>query len=524
MSQEVSYDALPDPPRQENSNPEDPDGWTTWTGTTPAFEEKLRDGLESNDFSTIRTNDLPVAVPHIVKAAQKAPDELLVEAFGFSIMGRNMDLIMEFFERISMKGVDLDGLYPFHLATSYIDGSRTCCDLLDNLVAIMPPQTSILKVHTNELGHTVLDNLMIAILKGHTSCAPGDVEDSWQKQKRCDGEEVDICGRWDADSACLRILLAHGEAAIPFEWKHKFCHTSAQTICHSINSIFYPSYAPEINTPSGIFLKRCLHCGLKLQLLPLHTLVLTALALAQQGTKAEDLFGIMACALCLLSHGVNSSLATQISLVALLRPQEESSDRCSHRELSATELAEQLASLFQNTWSEAIRVGWNLLTYVLHASHEEWKLERSSDDEEMDVGSDSEVADGRSNHGIALTGPPECCDDNYKGNFFGSNAHLGVLHATIQAEMLIYRRLDEGDSWISAHFNMREVWEGLRDRNELRVGLVEKGLLKPFCMCGIFHDDSRFCAGLTHPCASYFMNMEDWSRTTFIQFPERNAE
>jgi hypothetical protein len=79
----------------------------------------------------------------------------------------------------------------------------------------LPAKYSLRKLYTNELGHTVLDNLMISILKSHTDCLPGTVDEAFNKQKRFSGEEVDICGRWDADSAHIRTLLARGESRIP---------------------------------------------------------------------------------------------------------------------------------------------------------------------------------------------------------------------------------------------------------------------------------------------------------------------
>lgn len=109
--------------------------------------------------------------------------------------------------------------------------------------------------YTNDRGHTVLDNLMIAILKGHTSCTPGQVDNAFKGQVRFSGEEVDICGRWDADSGCIRELLAKGIHRIPFQWEHKFCHTSIQTICHSIMTIWGTEHAPNINAYSGLFIK-----------------------------------------------------------------------------------------------------------------------------------------------------------------------------------------------------------------------------------------------------------------------------
>lgn len=60
------------------------------------------------------------------------------------------------------------------------------------------------KPHINDLGHTVLDSLMASILKSHTSRVPGVVHTTFGNDQRFAGEEVDICGRWDADSDSIR--------------------------------------------------------------------------------------------------------------------------------------------------------------------------------------------------------------------------------------------------------------------------------------------------------------------------------
>jgi hypothetical protein len=517
----ISYKPLPDLPEEEHYNPYDESTWKPWKDIpgAPKFDEILRNGLESNDFSNLKASDLPIAVPQVIKAAQKSPDELLLEAFGFSIIGRNEDLIRELADQIANKELEVRELYPFHLATSYLDGSRTCCNMIAFLIRVTPLRQS----YINSLGHTVLDNLMIAILKAHTSCAPGDVDNVWQKEKRFVGEEVDICGRYDADSNCVQTLLKEGEATIPFEWKHKFCHTSAQTICHCINTIFISESAPDINTASGLFLKRCSHCGLKLQLYPLHCMVLTAFALAQQGTKGEDLFGILACVLCLLWHDADPLLAAPISLAAFY--QNGDVDKCSHEELYAVDLAEKLMVLFQDAWTDPIRTGWQLFCFLLRSSLEERKSTKpTASDEYHDGGEmkiDSESDDSyRSNDNTA--GHNNSCEFTYWENPFGNNKDLGTFHAAIQTEMVTYRRLAEGDAWTSNNFNMQEILWSLTTEEEPKIGFVENGLMKQYCKCGIFIDDSRLCVCADQACKFYFMNLENWSRMEFIELPDRD--
>lgn len=525
----VLYQPLPGPPAEIFDNPYGEGSWRAWGNSkpSPSFEETLTNGLESNDFSTFRVSDLPVAVPQIAEAARRSPSELLVEALGFSIMGRNVDLTVQLAEKLfDLTEKDHGDFYPFHLATSYLDGSQTCCSLLDLLVSAMPPKLSIRQTYTNNLGHTILDNLMICILKSHSSCVPGDVDDVWQKEKRFAGEEVDICGRWDADSDCVRSLLANGEVTIPFEWKHKFCHTSAQAICHCINTMFFPSYAGDIDTASGLFVKRCLNCGFKLQLKPLHTLVLTALALAQQGAAGEDLFGILACALSILWNGADASLTAEISLDLLLRG--EQTDHCSHKELSPADLAELLASQYQIAWTKDVRIGWQIFCYLLRSSSEEWISDKSRankgsnyssfGDDEMEIDRDSESDDG------SFGMEHECCDGGKGCCYFGRNEDLGRIYAAVQTELVTYRRIAENDPWTSTNFNMEELLQSLLREYKPRIGLLEKGLLKSFCRCGLFYHDFGRCLTAEDACVSYFMNMDVWSRASFIGMPERGYE
>lgn len=215
------------------------------------------------------------------------------------------------------------------------------------------------RLNINDLGHTVLDSLMIAVLKGHTSCMPVMIDPAMADIQPFMGEDTDICGRWDADSDCVRKLRAHGNAKIPFRWKHKFCHTSIQAICHSITLVFI--FAPEgdLNRPSGLFGRRCSYCGLKLQM--------TGFDLARVGCDGGDLFGITACLLCLLALGVNPCLKAGISLQALLN--DDDGDQCNHQRWSPVELAECIPTATSSTWLPEVKTGWRLFCNILRRAH-----------------------------------------------------------------------------------------------------------------------------------------------------------
>ncbi|KAH8779124.1 hypothetical protein F5882DRAFT_297741 [Hyaloscypha sp. PMI_1271] len=539
---EIGYDRVVSPePAEDMANPDDENSWRPWAevGTIHDFAQRLQENLESNDFSTVEIRDLPLSSGQIARAAKRSPEQLMEDAFGFSIMARNRDLVSDM-----MDGIDggahfsLHDLYPLHLASSYLDGSKTCCGVFNDIVEGMPSgEASVRKLYTNHLNHTVLDNLMIAILKGHTSCTPVMVDEAFKKERLFAGEEVDICGRWDADSDCIRHLHASGNPTIPQNWKHMFCHTSAQAITHCIGTLFSPHWGPDINTSSGLFLKRCHkeECGLKLQLKPLHTLVVTTVYLAQLGSDGENLFGMIACLLCLLGKGANPLLKANVSLNALLN--NDDSPKCSHFELDPLELTQKVPQKLISEWPQERITGWRTFCAILKLSQNEWNPPprpeppamapngNNEEDEDRDEDMDEDY-DNDSGEENCI--PAYCCDHDttpYQQNFFGKNKSLATLWAAVQTELLTYRRIAEGDPWISANFDMQSVFESLEKGKELSIRLVSEGMMKPFCSCGIFcNSEDPACLRVEEACASYFSNLEDWSRTTYLHaFEERTS-
>jgi hypothetical protein len=526
-----------------------PSPWCYWTihevfdgpkysvaGEAAQFRQKLKEALESSDFSTFKPTSLPVALPQVLKQTEKSPNEFFKEAFGFAIMGRDEDLVKSTCAEVLEQDLDFDGLFPYHLATSYLDGSRTCCNIFSMLVSRLAPWGWSDYGFTNSLGHSVLDNLMITILRSHTSLKPNEIDDTWDQETWFVGQEVDICGRWDADSECVRRLYARGRTTIPFSWKHKFCHTSAQTICHCINVIAKETgpcrgFCKE----SGLFLKHCSGCGLKLQLYPLHTLVLVAFHLAQHGCEGEDLFGILACLLCILRCGANPLRTADISL-SILQIRDDSSP-CDHMELSPGSLAETLESFFSSTWSKEISVGWQIIRFVLNSATEEWTCIQKIfngdkwdthittdgselNEDAMDMDSDA-YAHMANLEGEAWDSFEQCeCSE---GNFFGKSRVLGVLWAAVQTELLTYRRRKEDDPWTSDHFNMQDLLLSLKTRGQVGVKLVQDNMMKSYCECGVFTRGMVYCATtMEDACAFPFGNLEDedCGRTTFIDMPE----
>jgi hypothetical protein len=574
------------PPGQDNPDPEDESTWRPWPRAQYGdfkgdFVEKLQAGLESNDFSTIEARDLPISVGQIVKAAQRSPTQLLEEAFGFSIMARNRDLINNIIEQIDDgPEFSLKELFPLHLASSYLDGSNSCCGVFSDIVQGMPAgENSIRKLYTNHLNHTVLDNLMIAILKAHSSCTPAMVDEAFKNEPRFAGEEVDICGRWDADSDCIRHLQACARATIPQSWKHMFCHTSVQAITHCIGTLFSPHWGPEVNTPSGLFLKRCVNedCGLKLQLMPLHALVITAVYLAQLGGDGENLFGMIACLLCLLGKGANPLLKANISLKMLLG--DDNSHGCTHSELDPLEFANSVPQHHVSSWPQERVVGWRTFCSVLRLSQAEWDpvkavtdvatsnpaskdgfrriyssfvneadetgvlsldadaevgMEQDMNVEDMNVDDtdvedtnveDTDVEDSGLEEDHETDGMPGYCPDHweksFQKNYFGKNKTLATLWAAVQTELLTYRRLSEGDPWLSVNFDLTSVLASLESGEKLSIRLVSGGMMRPFCRCGVFRKArDPACVRVEQACARYFSNLEDWGRSTFLDADE----
>ena len=523
---EVEYteSAPTPPPETQQLDLEDEGSWPKWPASEHprTFTEKLNDGLGGNSFSNIKPNDLPIAVNQIAQAAKRSPEELDKEALGFGIMSRNGEFLSTLLVRWR-KTIDPDGLYPFHLAVTYLDGSKTCCNILEELERKKP--ISLRKLYVNDLGHTVLDQLMMGILKAHTSCLPVVVDVAFKKERRFEGEDVDICGRWDADSDCIRTLLANGTSVVPFEWKHMFCHTSAQTICHCIGTIFGPHWGPEINTPSGLFVRRCPDCGLKLQNLPLHTLVLVGLHVVQSGCEDENLFGILACLICLLNNGANPRLKANISLRALLG--QSDAGECDHVELDPLELAEKIPATLILAWSKALHIGWQVICKVLKHARMEWRLlpdgqygsafSTSSEDSECEM--DTNEGPSRANHPCAALFDDSFFPDDHV-SFFGESSVLPPLWAAIQAELLTYRRVNEGDPWISRNFDMDTLNQALDGGGDIGIALVQQKMMKPFCRCGRFLKALPACARVDDVAVHYFLNFEDMSRTTYIHSPE----
>lgn len=454
------------------------------------FEEVLRNNLESNRFSSYSVSQLPLGLSTLAQTVERSADEMIEEALGFAIMARNYDLTSITLDKIVDRDVDISCLYPYHLAATYLDGSVECCNVFSCISTLLKgTEYSMKNCFVNDLGHTILDSLMITILKSHTSIRPSTVEDAWSQDSRFPGEDVDICGRWDADSSCYRNLLATGKTGVPVHWKHKFCHTSALAIVHCLRVIKIWTGDWGFNQPSGIFINYCTDCGRKLVMLPFHVLVMVAFQLAQAGRDNEDLFGIIACLLQMLSWWPGHTKA-EISVNRLLGIE---ATCCDHQPLSALELARLLSNIRGNSWPRSITIGWGIMCHVLQECQDEFEEPKLSPSNWLkDKTHHINQRSLHTNDDIEFAGPMHGGDYVYHDRckkyrpMFGNNQYLGHMRAAIQAELLTYRRSQNGDPWLSQYLNMDVLLQSLQTKSPISTPFVDRSILQDHCSCGGF--------------------------------------
>ncbi|MCJ1396053.1 hypothetical protein MMC18_008940 [Xylographa bjoerkii] len=167
---------------------------------------------------------------------------------------------------------------------------------------------------------------------------------------------------------------------------------------------------------------------------------------------------------------------------------------CDHRELSAAELADSVPPSYIRQWSSLAQTGWNIFCLVLHRSEKEWEVSENP----LDV-----------NLG---------CPHLY-GSGFGSDKSLRILCSAVQTEALTYRRLKEGDPWMSSNFDMDSLLDGLREGNEVCVDLVENDMMN-LCKCGDFKKVPHHKSAPTRAekiTKYHFSNLDDRPRSTYIE-------
>lgn len=495
---ELEYEPLEiDDPERHDLGPQHP------------FVESLRQLIAANNFSTTSESNLPIAREMIVQSIERDGAALELDAWKLAIMAGNLDLLKDLFlgarreytgERLSES---IATIHPFHLAAAYLDGGRTCCMIFATLCETLRFDYAF-RYNFDNFGHTILDALMVSILRSHTNIHPEVVSYGFHSPHRFPGEEKDICGRWDADTPAVRELFKGGFARIPSAWKHPFCHTSVQAVCHSIICIFGRIVHPDIDTLSGLFVRRCTECGLELKLGPLHTVVVIAFYLAQLGMPEETLFGALAVMVTLLVFGADVSQETNVSVEEILGTAEPG--KCHHACYSPVELMHAVSENVMESWTEDCRLGWICCRLVLANIEREIVLGPDDDLETDYCEIDEDVLPHTSWLDRPCRGPK-----------------LGLLWATIQAEFLTYRRVSEDKGWLSENFSMRALKTWLEgDSEAFLTPLVQLEMLKSHSKCGWFLCDS---GEFVHPiaedvCVQHFMNMDVHGRASYLHSPD----
>lgn len=525
----------PSSPTSEGSDQfdiEDESTWREWDAQDGRdLTSTITEGLEANAFTNHQAEDVPLAIDQIVNTMSGSIKDARIEAIGFAIMTRNFDALTQLLLKRDFEPEALCSISPFHLAAKFLDGSKACCRVMDELLFRLQDEASIGVNYTDKLGLTVLDTLFMSILRSHSSVPPAVLGSIFSAPGlNFEGADVDICGRWDADSPCIRQLHATGATAIPHEWKHMFCHTSAQAVCHCLTLMFTLPWSPGINRTSGLFQRRCQSCGSDLKIGPLHAFVVVCFHLASAGRHGETLFGMLACLVRLLTLRADPLLSAQISLPALLGLGETA--ECQHQSFTPVELASAVPNTMINAWTPEVKLGWEAIKEVLNHCARGGRI-MNSDATTIFPNLSATPSHVGYNYKEYIERRPEL---NSNGEVCQHQIHhreysekrvyvkcgdkrLGIIGAAIQVELLNYRRLEVGDSWLSSEFDIQDVVDGLRAGDDsILMRLVKnrgEEALKEFSTCGFFlgvHD----CARREEACATYFSNLDDWKRTTFL--------
>lgn len=471
--------------------------WPTWNCNVDAatFSQTINEGLNLNAFNRCSDQNVPFSTKAFTGQRRKSDRQRKQEDIGFAIISRNVNLLRDLLESNNDDNPDQNN-YPiinremaelintigaFHLAATYLDGSRSCCLVFDALSS----KYHQVKHKRDQFGHTVLDCIFLTILRSHTKVSPGAVSNSLRGTSRFAGEEVDIYGRWDADSPCIRQLYAKGQSNIPFKWKHKFYHTSVQTICHSIINIFKRDFPFEINMPSGLFRSICEHYGHECSGSHFHALIMVAYHLAKYGTPNETLFKALACLICLIFCRGNPFRKATLAVPG--------SHICDHQPITPLKLSEALShSASTDHWSKDARTGWLVFVMTLKyiAFHHNFGEEELH---EIDI-EDIEL-------------------NRWQG--------LGLLWGAIQAEFLTYRRLTDNDSALSPRFDMLRLLQELQAGNgPFGIDWIEEDVMAALADGGFFTcAENAYCPLVHEVCTEYVANVEQWGRIKFINVP-----
>lgn len=524
------------PPNRDNEAPSE----------TGPFQEDLRAALATDSFTEIPSVSLAVPLSELASKVSRSENDFRAETISFAIMGRNLDLLVrslievfEIVDDVQSRGtrqlvldMGLDWTSLLHIATSYLDGGNTCCLIVAELakfaITFSNPWTGGL---INPNGHTLIDNIFLTILRSHADVPLSTVDSKVGKSARYSGQEVDICGRWDATSPCFRTLLASGQTQIPVSWKHKFCRTSAQAVCHSL-AILLRNFPFLQTADSGLFSQRCTNsmCGGLFTLGPLHALVMTSFNLMMFGGPEEDLFGMLACFLSLIDAGVDPLQCMDVSVQQMLGT--VTTEDCSHNSLTAAELAR---NVYQELWrwplSDTCLTGFAALVSVMEETERarrHYVTTREESSEELDepymcdtVESDHVLAESSFTDCVGVRGGYLCMDcRDGEDPVFGDSWQLGHVWAAVQAEMASGQLRAAGDS-SSDSFSMKRLLQTMTDNILPDLAHLEPGNLREYCKCGKFSQANPGLANMDEifkdTSRNLNVNEETWARISIIK-------
>jgi hypothetical protein len=283
--------------------------------------------------------------------------------------------------------------------------------------------------------------------------------------------------------------------------------------------------SPDINSLSGLFLRRCTECGIELRLGPVHTLVVTAFFLGQSGMAGETLFGPMAILVCLINFGADVTLRAHVSIEEIIGISTETG-QCHHTSLSAAVLMQAVPARVIQNWSDDCQVGWSCLEQVI--------LQAQAVESDLDINTNpntgwkemSETGSIYGSQGSHSGFQCKLCHDDFN-KIQCTGPIIGLIWATIQAELLTYRRVGETDPWISNNFPMRALNAWLkREISMFESPLVRDQILKLHSTCGWFVLD-KAPATVNHygtivwpmaenVCRTRLNMMDDYKRLSFI--------
>lgn len=471
-----------------------------------SFPQLIQNSITESTFTSLSPEDLPVSNSLIAESLRKDPSSLYLESLRFAIMAGNTDLVESLIDEGLKEPRFIEALkeiYPYHLAAGYLDGSDTCCCMLRAISVSFEVYYPIAQNYEDAAGHTILDSLIISVMRSHTRVSPRDVSSYFIDKDVYPGEERDICGRWDADSPAVRQLFQRGKYRIPLNWKHPFCHNSLQAVCHCITSIFYPgSYVPHINRLSGLFIRHCVTCGTKLSLGTLHLIVVLAYHLADSGIQGETLFGAVAMLVYLLRLGADVSLKAEVSFDEILGVAFLS--ECHHANLDADGFMQTVPSATLDRWSSECQIGWHCMRGILqlakygkihHLFIEVGEQSGSGDQFNTTDINDDDCEDNNESDNASTTSITSCPlyhNNRQDPTFPCGNSQLGLIWALVQAEMLTYRKIEDLGAWISDNFSMSALKNWLQgEAVGLEMPFVQKDMLREHTICGWF-DDAEF--------------------------------